>query len=47
MISENTQSKPLDKTTVSSGALLKALGMYLPYKIKAYYIVSRVINSPK
>ena len=37
MISENTQAKPLDKTTVSSGALLKALGMYLPYKIKAYF----------
>jgi hypothetical protein len=37
MIKDTKPSKALVKTDVSSGALLKALGMYLPYKIKAYF----------
>ena len=37
MIKNTKPSKALVKTDVSSGALLKALGMYLPYKIKAYF----------
>lgn len=36
-ISNEQQNKQSCKTGVSSGALLKALGLYLPYKIKAYF----------
>jgi len=35
--SDKSQAEQLNETAVSSGALLKALGMYLPYKIKAYF----------